>query len=36
MIKFSRLEKILFMAHIIAIIVSIAVALIPNMLLYVG
>lgn len=36
MMRFSRLEKILFVAHIVAIVVSIAVALIPNMLLYVG
>lgn len=36
MIKYSGLEKILFAAHIIVIVVSIAVAFIPNMLLYVG
>ncbi len=36
MIKYSGLEKVLFLAHIVAIIVSIAVAFVPNMLLYVG
>lgn len=36
MVKYSGLEKILFVAHIVVIVVSIAVAFIPNMLLYVG
>ncbi len=36
MIRFSGLEKVLFAAHIVIIIVSIAVAFIPDMLLYVG
>lgn len=34
--RYSGLEKILFAAHIVVIIASIAVAFIPNMLLYVG
>ncbi len=36
MIKYSGLEKILFVAHIVIIIVSIAVVFIPDMLLFVG
>ena len=36
MMRYSGLEKILFAAHIVVIIASIAVAFIPNMLLYVG
>ena len=35
MIKYSGLEKILFVAHIVAIIASIAVVFIPDMLLFV-
>lgn len=36
MIKYNGLEKILFVAHIVAIIASVAVVFIPDMLLYVG
>lgn len=36
MIKYSGLEKILFAAHIVAIVVSIAVVFVPDMLLFVG
>lgn len=36
MMRYSGLEKILFAAHIVVIIASIAVAFIPDMLLYVG
>lgn len=36
MIKYSKLEKILFAACIVIVVVSIAVAFIPNMLLFVG
>ncbi len=36
MVKYSSLEKILFIAHIVIIIVSISVAFIPDMLLFVG
>ena len=36
MTKYSGLEKILFAAHIVVIIASIAVVFIPDMLLFVG
>ncbi len=36
MVKYSGLEKLLFAAHIVAIVASIAVAFIPDMLLFVG
>ncbi|CAM2892610.1 hypothetical protein HEBU111660_05275 [Helicobacter burdigaliensis] len=36
MIKYSGLEKILFIANVVIAIVSIAVVFIPDMLLYLG
>lgn len=36
MIKYSGLEKTLFVVQLVVVVVSIAVAFIPDMLLYVG
>ena len=36
MIRYSGLEKTLFVVQLVVVVVSIAVAFIPDMLLYVG
>lgn len=36
MIKYSGLEKTIFVVQLVVIVISIAVAFIPDMLLYVG